>query len=161
MSFVAVTRDYVEFLNHLSDSFNGIIPISEFCKETFLYLIKTVQYVFLYLFSFQWIRDFTLLPIVIPQISTNLLKEKFFLESSSNIFFNFLDIQTFYQNSFILGFFNSLGLTFPVSIIHILTIRRLYIKGIPSAVFSISGYLTGQLIFIICVINIEKVVKKD
>ena len=152
MSFVAVPRDYVEFLNHLSDSFNGIIPISEFCKETFLYLIKTVQYVFLYLFSFQWIRDFTLLPIVIPQISTNLLKEKFFLESSSNIFFNFLDIQTFYQNSFILGFFNSLGLTFPVSIIHILTIRRLYIKGIPSAVFSISGYLTGQLIFIICVI---------
>ena len=152
MSFITITRDYVEFLNNLSDSFNGIIPISEFIKETSFYFLKTIQYVFLYIFSFRWLYDFTLLPISVPQISTSLVKEKFFLENSANIFFNFLEIPSFKQNSFLLGFFNSLSLTFPISIIHILTIRRLYIKGIPSAVFSISGYLLGQLIFISCVI---------
>ena len=127
MSFVTITRDYVEFLNNLSD-------------------------VFIYIISFQWIRDFSLLPIVVPQLSTALVKEKFFLESSSNIFFNFLEIPSLRQNSFILGFFNSLSLTFPISIIHILTIRRLYIKVIPAAVFSIAGYLIGQIFFITCVI---------
>ena len=152
MSFVTITRDYVEFLNNLSDTFSGVIPISEFLKESIIYFLKTVQYVFIYIISFQWVRDFSLLPIVVPQLSTALVKEKFFLESSSNIFFNFLEIPSLRQNSFILGFFNSLSLTFPISIIHILTIRRLYIKGIPSAVFSISGYLIGQIFFIICVI---------
>nr|UIO59405.1 hypothetical protein [Chlorella desiccata (nom. nud.)] len=152
MSFVTITRDYVEFLNNLSDTFSGVIPISEFLKESIIYFLKTIQYVFIYIISFQWIRDFSLLPIVVPQLSTALVKEKFFLESSSNIFFNFLEIPSLRQNSFILGFFNSLSLTFPISIIHILTIRRLYIKGIPSAVFSISGYLIGQIFFIICVI---------
>lgn len=152
MSFVTITRDYVEFLNNLSESLNGVIPVSEFLKENTLYVIKTFQYVFIYIITFQWIHDFTLLPIVVPQLSTALVKEKFFLESSSNIFFNFLEIPSLRQNSFVLGFFNSLSLTFPISIIHILTIRRLYIKGIPSAVFSIAGYLVGQLIFISCVI---------
>lgn len=152
MSFVTITRDYVEFLNNLSESLNGIIPFSEFLKETFLYFLKTFQYVFIYIISFQWIRDFTLLPIVVPQISTALVKEKFFLENSANLFFTFLEIPSLRQNSFILGFFNSLSLTFPISIIHILTIRRLYIKGLPAAVFSISGYLVGQILFISCVI---------
>lgn len=152
MSFVTITRDYIDFLNNLSDSFNGVIPISDFLKETSLYLIKTFQYIFIYIITFQWIRDFTLLPITIPQLSGALIKEKFFLESSATTFFNFLEIPSFQQNSFGLGVLNSLGLTFPISIIHILTIRRLYIKGIPSAVFSISGYLVGQLFFISCVI---------
>jgi len=152
MSFITITRDYVEFLNNLSESLGGLIPISEFLKETLIYFLKTIQYVFIYIISFRWLHDFTLLPIIVPQLSTALVKEKFFLESSSNIFFNFLEISNFRQNSFILGFFNSLGLTFPISIIHILTIRRLYIKGIPAAFFSISGYLIGQILFITCVV---------
>ena len=152
MSFVSVIRDYVEFLNNLSESFTGVIPITEFLKESSIYILKTFQYVFVYLITFQWVRDFTLLPISIPEISTSLLREKFFLESPSNVFFNFLEIPTLNQNSFILGVFNSLFLTFPVSIVHIITIRRLYIKGIPAATFSLAGYILGQILFIVSVI---------
>ena len=144
MSFVSVIRDYVEFLNNLSESFTGVIPITEFLKETSIYILKTFQYVFVYLITFQWVRDFTLLPISIPEISTSLLREKFFLESPSNVFFSFLEVPTLNQNSFILGVFNSLFLTFPISIVHIITIRRLYIKGIPAATFSLAGYIVGQ-----------------
>jgi hypothetical protein len=152
MSFVTVTRDYIEFLNNLSESFSGLIPFPELIKESAIYFIKTIQYIFIYIVTFRWIHDFSLLPIVVPQLSTALVKEKFFLDSSSNIFFNFLEIPNFQQNSFILGFFNSLSLTFPISIIHIIAIRRLYIKGIPAAVFSISGYLLGQIFFISSVV---------
>lgn len=152
MSFVSIIRDYVEFLNHLSESFTGVIPITEFFKESTLYILKTCQYVFIYLITFQWLRDFTLLPISIPEISTSLVREKFFLENPSNVFFSFLEIPAFKQNSFVLGFFNSLFLTFPVSIVHIIAIRRLYIKGIPAASFSLGGYLFGQIIFISSVI---------
>lgn len=156
MSFVTITRDYIDFLNNLSDSFNGFIPISEFFKETSLYLIKTLQYIFIYIITFQWIRDFTLLPIVVPQLSSALIKEKFFLESSSTIFFNFLEIPSFQQNSFILGFLNSLSLTFPISIIHILTLRRLYIKGIPSAVFNFWLFSRATSFYYLCYFWVKK-----
>ena len=152
MSFVTVIRDYVEFLNNLSGSFTGVIPITEFFKETSIYILKTCQYFFLYLITFQWIHDFTLLPISIPQISTSLLREKFFLENPSSVFFSFLEIPNLYQNSFILGFFNSLFLTFPISIVHIIAIRRLYIKGVPAAAFSIGGFFLGQILFIASVV---------
>lgn len=108
MSFVTLIRDYVEFLNNLSELFTGGIPITEFVKETIIFIIKTFQYIFTYLLTFQWIWDFTLLPINIPQISNALLREKFFLENPANTFFTFLEIPNFYQNSFILGVFNSL-----------------------------------------------------
>lgn len=153
MSFVSVIRDYVEVLNNLNDSFSsGAVPLSDVVKETGLFFLKTFQSLFFYLISFQWVRDFTLLPITIPQLSTSLIQEKFVLENSTSSFLNFLEIQNFSQNSFFVGFINSLFLTLPISVIHILTIRRLYIKGTPSAVYSIGGYLTGQLFFITCVI---------
>ena len=80
MSFVTLTRDYIEFLNNLSESFSGLIPFPELLKESAIYLIKTIQYVFIYIVTFRWIHDFSLLPIVVPQLSTALVKEKFLEE---------------------------------------------------------------------------------
>ena len=152
MSFVTTIRDYIELVNILSDKFETGIPISIFLKETGLYIVQTLQTIFFYLISLKWLHDFTLLPINVPQLTNSLIREKFFLEDSSNPFFSFLEIVSFRQNSFILGFMNSLFLTIPTSVIHILTIRRLYIKGIPAATYSIGGYIVGQLLFITSVI---------
>ena len=148
MSFVSVVRDYVEVLNNITDSFTNGIPINEFITETIFYFLRTGQYLFIWVFTFQWLRDFTLLPIIVPQTLGSILKETFVLENPSNIFFSFLEMPSLYKNSFLLGFFNSLFLTLPFSIIHILTLRRLFIKGAPAAIFSISGYLVGQWVFI-------------
>lgn len=148
MSFVSAVRDYVEVLNNITDSFTSGIPMKQFLTETFLYFLKTGQYIFVWIFTFQWVRDFTLLPIIIPQTLGSILKETFVLETPSNVFFSFLEIPSLYQNSLFLGVFNSLFLTLPFSVVHILTLRRLFIKGIPAAVFSIAGYLVGQWMFI-------------
>ncbi len=152
MSFVTAIRDYVEVLNNLSTSFTSGIPLKEVVVETLMYVLKTGQYFFIWLFTFQWFHDFTLLPILIPQNMASLLKETFILENPSKVFFGFLEIPSLHQNLFLLGFFNSLFLTLPFSVLHIITIRRLFIKGVPAAVASISGYLIGQWFFICCVI---------
>ena len=152
MSFVSTIRDYVEVLNNLSNSFAGEIPISNFLIETFSYFVKTIQYSIIYFFSLQWIHDFTLLPLIVPQISSSIFKETLFLENPSKVFFSFIELTEINQNKFLLGFFNSVFLTLPVSVIHIISIRRLFIKGIPSGIISISGYIIGQWFFILCII---------
>lgn len=152
MSFVTTIRDYVELVNNLNDNFKNGIPSFIFLKETFFYILKTLQISFFYIITFQWFHDFTLLPINIPQLTNSILREKFFLEDSLNPLFSFLELPSLRQNTFILGIGNSIFLTCPISIIHIITIRRLYIKGIPAASYSIAGYLIGQLVFIMAVI---------
>lgn len=148
MSFVTTIRDYVETLNTISDSLGQNFTVTSFFSETALYVFKTLQSGFVYILSFQWIRDFTFLPIVLPQSSAAIFRENFFLETPSKIFFEFLEIPDLHQNKFILGLFNSFFLSLPISIVHILSIRRLLIQGIPSGLYSIGGYLTGQILFL-------------
>ena len=107
MSFVTSIRDYVETLNTISDNLKHDLTITQFVSETSVYLLKTLQAVLFYIISFQWVRDFTLLPIVLPKISVSIFKETFFLETPSQVFFDFLEIPDLHQNKFLLGFFNS------------------------------------------------------
>ena len=92
MSFVTAIRDYVEALNAISESLGKNLTVTSFLSETLLYVLKTLQSGLLYIVSLQWIRDFTLLPIVLPQISSAIFKETFFLETPSKVFFEFLEI---------------------------------------------------------------------
>ena len=69
MSFVTSIRDYVETLNKISESLGQDWTLTSFVSETALYIIKTLKAGLVYIVSFQWIRDFTLLPIVLPQLS--------------------------------------------------------------------------------------------
>ena len=152
MSFVPVIRDYIEVVNNLSQNTGGFLQPIEFIQETAIYLLKTIQFGLIYFVTLQWIRDFSLLPINIPQISISLFSENLFLDNPETSFFSFLEIPSIKQNSLFLGFFNSFFLTLPISIVHIISLRRLYIKGIPSATYSIAGYICGQVICIGCVI---------
>lgn len=152
MSFVTAIRDYAETLNTVTTTLGQNFTFTTFLSETGVYVLKTLQSALVYVISFQWIRDFTLLPIVLPQLSTALLKETFILETPSTVFFEFLEIPDFHQNEFLLGFFNSFFFTLPLSIVHIITVRRLLIQGIPAAVYTIGGYLFGQILFLICTV---------
>jgi hypothetical protein len=68
------------------------------------------------------------------------------------VFFDFLEIPDLHQNKFLLGFFNSFFLSLPISVVYIVSIRRLLIQGIPAGVYSIGGYLIGQVLFLSCTI---------
>jgi hypothetical protein len=152
MSLLPGVRDYIEFLNTLSESFGNQLSVTKVLSETFVYILKTFQYGFVYFFSFQWLRDFSLLPILIPQATKALFTEHFFLENPSHVVFDLVDIPQLQQNTFFVGFCNSFFLALPISVIHLIAIRRFYIKGIPSAVWTLGGYFSGQLVFIFCVV---------
>ena len=102
MSFVTAIRDYVETLNTVTTTLGQDFTLTTFLSETGVYVLKTLQSALLYVVSFQWIRDFTLLPIVLPQLSTALFKETFVLETPAKVFFDFLEIPDFHQNKFLL-----------------------------------------------------------
>jgi hypothetical protein len=151
MSIVSSIRDYVEFLNTLSDSLGNQLTSGKFITETCFYILKTLPYSVYYIITLQWLRDFTLLPVTIPQISHAIFSESFFLETPSKNFFEFLEIPSIDQNKFILGFFNSFFLTLPITVTHLIALRRLIIQGIPAALVSILGFILGQTLFILCV----------
>ena len=152
MSFVSATRDYFEILNNISTSVGTDFTVYKFVFETLVYVLKTIQASLIYFITFQWLHDFTLLPILIPQATNSIFKEIFFFETPSKIFFKFLEIPTIDLNPFLLGLFNSIFLTLPFSITHIISIRRLFIQGIPAGVFSIGGYVCGQILFLMAVL---------
>ena len=152
MSFVTTIRDYAETLNSISDTLGQNFTVRNFLFETIVYILTTCRSGLFYILSFQWIHDFTLLPIVLPEFSSALFREKFFLETPSKVFFDFLEISDLQQNKFLLGFFNSFFLSLPFSVIHILSLRRLFIQGRPAGVYTIGGYLIGQLVFLTCVV---------
>lgn len=152
MSFVTSIRDYIDTLNLISDSLSHDWTLATFFQETGIYILKTLQTGLLYLVSFQWIRDFTLLPIVLPQVSASIFQEIFVLEKPSQVVFDFLEIPNLHQNKFLVGFFNSLFFCLPFSGIHIIAARRLLLLGVSSAVYTIGGYLSGQILFVMCVL---------
>lgn len=152
MSFVTSIRDYIDTLNLISDSLSHDWTMATLIQETGIYILKTLQTGLLYLVSFQWIRDFTLLPIVLPQVSASIFQEIFVLEKPSQVVFDFLEIPNLHQNKFLIGFFNSLFLCLPFSAIHMIAARRFLLLGTSSAVYTIGGYLSGQIFFVMCVL---------
>jgi hypothetical protein len=147
MSIISTLRDYTEIANNLADSFGDNFTIVKFLSEFATYGFKTLQITFIYIVTFQWIRDFSLLPILIPETTERLLAFPKDIPT-----FGFLEIPSLFSNKLVLGFCNSFFLSLPVSVVHIITTRRLLIQGIPAAVYSIGGYLLGQWLFLCCTI---------
>lgn len=149
MSIVSVIKDSVEVLNNTYDSVSGELSIFKVIQEIFLYIFLTLKNSIFYFISFQWIRDFTLLPVIIPQISNSILGENFFLQKP---FFSFLEIPAYSKDKLFIGFLNSFFLTLPITTSHIIAIRNLFIKGSLAGISSFSGIVLGQWVFIISII---------
>lgn len=152
MSFISIIRDYVEMLNYASDYFGHDFSLSLCFFASLGYILQTLKIFVIYILSFQWIRNFAVLPTIIPVISNSIFRETFFLEIPSKILFEFLEIPSLGSNKLFLGVLNSFFFTLPTSVVHLISVRRLLIQGIPAGVFSISGYLLGQFLFLICVL---------
>lgn len=146
MSLTIAIRDYLENLNILVDSLNDSNSIIEVLKTSILYGINSIAYIFVYLFTFQWIRDITHLPVILPTISERVLQEIYVLNDRSNLL-NILPITNFESNKFLLGLLNSFFLALPLSVPKIVSIRQWLIKGSVAGVSSVLGFRLGQTLF--------------
>jgi hypothetical protein len=146
MSLTIAIRDYLENLNIVADSFTDPSSIIEVIKTTIFYVLNSTAYLFVYLFTFQWIRDITHLPVILPTISEKILQETYVLNDRSNLL-NILPVSNLESNKFLLGLVNSFFLALPLSVPKIVSIRQWLIKGSVAGVASILGFRMGQTLF--------------
>lgn len=152
MSFVTVIKDYIDLLNNTYSSISSDLNFQELIQQTFFYLFSSFKFLLIYFLSFQWIRDLVYLPILVPQISSTILKENYFLDTPLSNFFTLLEIPSYESNKFILGFLNSFFLALPLSTSHFISARRLLVQGVPAGIASSFGTIIGQSFFFFCVL---------
>ena len=152
MSFITIIKDYIDLLNNVYDSLSGDVTLQQLVLQTSSYIFSSIKVLIIYLVSFQWLRDLAYLPILIPQISTTILKENYFLDTPLSNFFTLLETPTYDNNKFIIGFLNSFFLCLPLSTTHLISIRRLLIQGVPAGIISSIGTILGYTCFIFSVI---------
>jgi len=152
MSIVSAIKDSLELLNNVYDSVSGELTIFKLIQEIFVYVFGNLKNILYYFLSFQWIRDFSFLPVVIPQISSSILRENFFIENPSSNLFSFLEISSYSNNKLLIGFLNSFFLSLPITTSHIIATRTLLVQGVTAGMSSFFGIVIGQWVFIICVL---------
>ena len=150
--FVPAIKDYIDIINNLYDSTVGNINLLQLLQQSLIYLVVSIKFLIFYFLSFQWIQDLSYLPVVIPQIKLEILKEHFFLQTPQSNFLTFLEIPSYTNNKFFLGFVNSFFLCLPLSVGHIISLRRLLIQGLPAGIFSSLGTICGQILLLICIL---------
>jgi hypothetical protein len=152
MSLVTAIKDYIDLINNVYDSLSDNFTFQHIFQQSFIYIYGSIKYLVYYLVSFQWLRDFCYLPLLVPQLSTSILKETFFLENPTAGFFTFLETPGYINNKFLIGLLNSFFLSLPISAAHIICARRLLIQGIPAGVAAGLGNILGQLWFLFCIL---------
>nr|YP_009106247.1 hypothetical chloroplast RF1 [Binuclearia lauterbornii]AIT95058.1 hypothetical chloroplast RF1 [Binuclearia lauterbornii] len=152
MSFVPAIRDYFELLNNVYNSLSGDINLKIVLQTSIIYILESLKYTLFYILTFQWLRDFFYLPILIPKISTSILKENLILGDPVSNIFTFLEGSSYTYNKFFIGFFNSFFLSLPISCAHLIFARRLLIQGTFAGLASGLGNILGQVTFIASII---------
>lgn len=144
-------RDYLEIL---SDSAVSTASSFEVFQMNFKFFLSAFASGLGYLLTFGWVRDILYLPIVLPKWQEAILSEHFFIEGFNlNLFPNLTDsAQTGLISLLILGFLNSFICCLPLSTVHFLSLRRLFVQGVTAGVASILGMVTGQCLFIALII---------
>lgn len=153
MSLVAAIRDYIDFINSNYDALPLEGGLPSLFVPTLKYITESFKYSVLYLASFQWLRDFIYLPLIVPNLTLSILRETCHpFDNPALNFFSFLETPAYRDNSFVVGLLNSFFASLPISAGHILSGRRLLVQGIPAGLAAGSGMIVGQWWFIVSVI---------
>lgn len=161
MSLATALKNFSEIAN---DIYNGkeitaYFPHAIVAQHTLLYGLKSLGVGFFYLVSFQWLRDLSYLPLLAPELNTSTLASDFtnssLLSSGSLVSGPYSYLFTLFQSShtvndeFVAGFLNSFFFSLPLSLPHLISIRRLFYQGTIAAAASITGTLLAHSLFLI------------
>ena len=148
MFFVSAVKDYLEVLNNITQSVGDSLSFDVIFKSTLIYLATSIKIFVSYIISFEWFRNISYLPIVAPDLSKEILRENYILDTPLSNLFTFFDVPSYNENKFILGLLNSFFLALPISVAHLIAFRRFIIQGLPAGLTAGLGIITGQICFI-------------
>jgi hypothetical protein len=158
LSVITSVKDYVEIVHKLieTDSNNLINNYYDF-GAIITYLTLGVKQLLIDLFSFNWLRNLSSLPVLIPEITSAMISEISVFDGYFHNAFTLLENPVAYgdHNYFLLclekltvGLLNSVFLCLPTSIAHIITLRRFIMQGLEAGYIAGLGTIAGNVLWI-------------
>ena len=144
MFFTTFIRDYLESLSVFQLNFSNVQSITTLFQVTGNFLLCTSKIIFIYIFTFQWVRDFFYLPLFLPNIVNQIIQEKYVINDELNLL-TISPITQVTQNIVLVGFLNSFFLSLPITIPTILLLRRLLVENKQAWGSALLGTIVGQV----------------
>lgn len=168
MSLATSIKDFSDTLNHIHSVNASPLSILSFLQEFVFFIIKFLISGIAYIFTFEWFRDFSYLPLLNPTLHTKTINfasdsatsylpengkywlNSFFTDPVSH-FFSFSSFSINTTNCIFSGLVNSFFFSLPFSLPQLITIRRLFSQGIQGAIASFIGITVAHSIFLISI----------
>lgn len=159
MSLATSLKEISDILNQIStvNELNDSFPYLLFLQEFFVFSIKNLLGAVIYIFSFSWLRDFSYLPLLAPQLNPSSYFEDSYFENPLSHFFSFSKVPSIGTSGYgtdqlISGFINSFFFSFPFSLPHFISMRRFLSQGFSAGVSSVTGTIAAHSLFLVGVI---------
>lgn len=169
MSLAAALKDFADIANEIYNAkgVNGELPNAVVAQHAFIYGLKSLGVGFFYLVSFQWLRDFSYLPLLAAElnssapplaiaagdasdlVNSSLPNPGSLVEGPYSYLFTLFQSSHTVNDQFVAGFLNSFFFCLPLSLPHLISIRRLFYQGTIAAAASLTGTLMAHSLFLI------------
>lgn len=167
MSLATSIKDFSDTLNNLHTVKSSSLPILPFLQEFVVFGVKTIIAGIAYIFTFEWFRDVSYLPLLnptspqqleianaerllFPGLTSSYLGDSFFSDPVSHLF-SFSSFSKNSTNYILSGLVNSFFFSLPFSLPHLISIRRLFSQGVQAAVASLLGSIAAHSLFLISI----------
>ena len=166
MSLATSIKEFSDILNQIStaNEINGTFSYLTYLQEFFLFSIKNLVGAILSILSFNWVRDFSYLPLLAPQLNPSSYFEDSYFEDPLSHIISFSRQPTLLEHGsnmvtagygaeqFISGFINSFFFSLPFSLPHLISMKRFLSQGVSAGVSSVLGTIAAHSLFLIGVL---------
>lgn len=159
MSLASSIKDFADILNdvYAAKGFTGDFPNTILVQQLAVYILKTIASAATYILTFQWFRDVAYLPLFAPELNpSSFFVDNLAQDPSSHILsLNVPPNPQYYRggvDQMVSGLINSFFFSLPVSLPHLISIRRLFSQGNVAAAASVLGTVVAHSIFLVAVI---------
>ncbi len=166
MSLATSIKEFSDILNQIStaNEINGTFSYITYLQEFFLFSIKNLVGAILSILSFNWVRDFSYLPLLAPQLNPSSYFEDSYFEDPLSHIISFSRQPSLLEHGsnmvtagygaeqFISGFINSFFFSLPFSLPHLISMKRFLSQGVSAGVSSVLGTIAAHSLFLIGVL---------
>ena len=177
MSLATSIKEFSDILNQIStaNELTGTFSYLTLLQEFFLFSIKNLIGAILYILSFNWLRDFSYLPLLAPQLNPSSYFEDSYFEDPLSHIISFSRLPTLLEHGsnlgraelvgydatrtagygveqLLSGFINSFFFSLPFSLPHLISMKRFLSQGVSAGVSSVLGTIAAHSLFLIGVL---------
>jgi hypothetical protein len=147
MFLTTVIKDYLDSIGDLQYTWETKDSLIQLFPLMMKFLFSSLKTIIVYLISFQWLRDFVYLPVVLPNLADQAINERFIIANSPNLL-EFSSFSSLKENLLVTGFLNSFFYSLPISVSSFVILRRATLETKQTAFSAILGTSLGRTLFL-------------